>query len=272
MTSKEKLMAEIDDLLAKAFAEPTVIEEKVEKSFDEVSDAKAAGTDVSLDANGGKDIIKNKDKKDEMMEKFGDKKKDDGDEDEDEKKKKAMKKAKDEEKKEEDDEDDKKVKKAKKEDEESEEDKKEDKKEMKKSFTVSEEDYEIITKAKAKAKADAEADADPLLKSISGLHDLVKSQTTTITKLSEEVEALKKSPAREPKSLVGYAPLEKGGADKEPSKLMKSQVLDTLFDLQKAGKVSDIHVCEYESTGNIVDPDVKIILQGELKTKFGTVA
>ncbi len=246
MTPKEKLMAEIDELLVKAFpsqeaevkADEVVVEEKVEKSLDEVSDAKAKGTDIDIQANGGGDVIKNKDQKDAGIEKVS-KKKDsdedeDGDEDEDDKKKKG--------------------------------------KDMKKSFEVSQEDFELLQKSKADAEAKAkleEQQNDPLFKSISGLTDLIKSQSETIGKLSADIETLKKTPAREPKSLNGYTKIEKGGeAAKEAPRLMKSQVLDTLWELQKSGKVQDVHVCEYEGTGNIQDSSIKQILQAELDKKY----
>ena len=67
LSAKEKLQKEIDDLLSKAFPQK---EEEVKKSdgdFDENLDAKASSTDISVNANGGEDVIKNKDKKDELV-------------------------------------------------------------------------------------------------------------------------------------------------------------------------------------------------------------
>ena len=249
LSAKEKLQKEIDDLLSKAFPQK---EEEVKKSdgdFDENLDAKASSTDISVNANGGEDVIKNKDKKDEKAEKFEDKKEKEDDEEEKEEKSK-MKKS---------------------------EDQGEDK--MKKSETVveiSSEDFEILKKAKAEAaeKARLEAEAnDPLVKSINGLTDLIKSQQISIQKLTEEVDSLKKTPIRDRKSLIkGVDAVEKGDELKKSSnsekKLSKSQVLDVMFDLQQQEKVSDVHICEYEATGVISDKMVKSLVQDELDRKF----
>ena len=243
LSPKEKLQKEIDSLLSKAFPEKTAEDTDMKKSneaaFDENLDAKAASTDVTVNANGGEDVIKNKDEKDKKSEKMNK----DGDKECDE-----------------DDKGDKKMKKS------------------ESAVEVSAEDFEILTKAKAdiaeKAKKEAEAN-DPLLKSLNGLTDLIKSQQSSIEKLTTEVEQLKKSPVRERKALLkGVDAVEKGEdlnkseAATNNNKVSKAQVLEVMFDLQKSGKLEDIHVCEYESTGGISDKMVKSMVRTALDEKF----
>ena len=58
--------------------------------------------------------------------------------------------------------------------------------------------------------------------------------------------------------------LEKGGNDE--STLNKSQVLDTMLDLQKAGKgVTSHHVAEFEVTDNISNPKIANLVKNACK-------
>lgn len=240
--SKEKLIAEIDKILSEALSTmkksqeaktpEKEIEEVIEKSLDEVSDAKAASTDVQLEANGGGDVIKNKEERAADVENVEKAKDSDDDKDDEDKKK----------------------------------EKKED---VKKSFEVTAEQYERLQKAlkedEDKAKEEA-SKSDPLYKSVEGMANLIKSLTEQVGTLTEKVQTMGKAPAREPKSLNGYQAIEKSnnGSAKAEKKLKKSQVLDVMFDLQKAGKVQDVHICEYEASGNILDKHVQSIVQAEL--------
>lgn len=266
-TDNLKLYEEVDNLITNAFKEvkdsmqkSNESQDDMKKSFDEIGTAAAAGADVTNAANGGSDVIKNKDKKDEDMEnikKKKDCKSEDADDDEDDKSK--TKKAKDKD----------------------EDDKKEDKKgkdDMKKSFEISQEDFEILAKAKQEIEEKErlkKIQSDPLYKSVTGLTDMVKSLSEQIVSLKGEIGTLRKTPARDPKALLsGTEAIEKsenstvsGG---KPEGLRKSQVLDVLLDLQKSNTISDLIVMEYEGTNKIADPRVRDIVNGELNKRFGS--
>lgn len=198
---KEELIKSIDSLVDEFFAKSedakmTPAEEAKEEVIvksDEISDKKAAETDISLEANGGGDVIKNKEEKEENLEKLNEK-------DEDEEKKKKAKKS-----------------------------------------------IELT-------------DDSTLLKSIGGLTDLVKS-------LKNEIEDLKKQPAREPKSVRGYQAINKSEGVDEKKTFKKSEVLDVMYDLQKSNKCQAQHIIEYETSGNITDQEVKQAVKELLQSK-----
>lgn len=238
---KESILNSIDGVLNDFFKSETVVEEVVveakpevkadvvEKSFDEVNDSKADGTDIKLDANGGGDVIKNKDEKNKAIDKIK-KEADPEDDDEDEKKKKKAKK----------------------------------------SFEVSEAQYDRLQKAMKEDEDKAKAEAlenDPILKSVNSNFTALSEQIKT---LNEKVETLSKSPARQPKGLNGLQPLEKSatGEVTGQKKLMKSQVLPVLLEMQEKGLVDSAVVCEYEYSGNILDTVIKSQVANEL-TKRG---
>lgn len=249
MTDKEKLIAEIDEMIVKALKvdEPKPAEvvkpEAIVKggendaAHDQIKTGGEGTGDDKLNANGGEDVIKNKDKKDKGLDKLKKDDDKDGDDDEDE------------------DEDDK---------------KKDDKGKMKKSETepdkveVTKEQFDRLQKAiKEDAdKAEAEKAAnDPLVKSVEGLSKLVG-------KLSNDIEVLKKTPARDQKSITGYQAIAKGGeTPAADAKLKKSQVLDAMHALHEAGKIQDIAICEYEATGSIADAGVKSLVSQALNQK-----
>lgn len=229
---KNDLLKSIDELLKKVGLSD---DNEVKKSFDEVSDSKASGTDISLGANGGGDVIKNKDEKEKDSEK--------------------VTKNKDSYKSDDKDEDDKDSKK----------EPKEDKGKMKKSFEVSQEDYDLLMKSKQEIEAKAKAEAvlnDPIYKAVQDLTTLVKSQ-------SQEIEALKKIPAHEPKSLVGYEPVAKSESTPEAKKLAKSQVLSVMERMCKSGTISSEAVIEYELTKGISNAEIKGLVLHELQTTYG---
>jgi len=272
-TENLKLYEEVDNLITNAFKEvknsmqkSNESQDDMKKSFDEIGTAASAGADISLESNGGGDVIKNKDKKDqdmESMKKKKDCKSEDGDEDEDDKSK--AKKAKDKKDKEDDDDDDK------------EDDKKNGKDDMKKSFEVSQEDYEILVKAKKEAQEKEElkkAQANPLYKSVSSLVDVVKGLSAEIVQLKGDIGTLRKSPARDPKALLNQTEVIEKSENSTTSGgkvegLRKSQVLDVLLDLQKSNTIDGLIVMEYEATNKISNPSVRDIVNGELNKRFG---
>ncbi len=205
-------------------------EDANEGTFDEIGHGKGEGEgDVSLTANGGHDVIKNKEKKLETLKKP----KDDEDEDEE-------------------DEDGKKV----------------SKKKMKKSeenkIEISQEDFDLLQKAKADKATEAalkDFETSPINKSFSKLTELVST-------LSKKVEDLSKTPARKPKALNGYQPIHKSGAEEKTNRnFTKGQVLNVMSDLVKAKRISDTAVCEYESWQTFSDPRVKEIVNSELNKR-----
>ena len=268
-TENLKLYEEVDNLITNAFKEvkdsmqkSNESQDDMKKSFDEIGTAASAGADVSLESNGGGDVIKNKDKKDQDMEnikKKKDCKSEDADEDEDDKSK--TKKAKEKE----DEEDDKK------------ENKKGGKEDMKKSFEVSQEDYEILVKAKREAQEKEElekAKANPLYKSVSSLVDVVKGLSAEIVQLKGDIGTLRKSPARDPKALLSQTEVIEKSENSTTSGgkvegLRKSQVLDVLLDLQKSNTINDLIVMEYEATNKISNPSIRDLVNSELNKRFG---
>lgn len=274
MSTLNDLTKEIDGMINKTFSE---IGNDMKKSFDENLDQKAQGSDISIEANGGEDIIKNKDEKEKGIEEM--KKKDSKyskskDEDEDDSKdgKKDVKKGKAEDRKKIQDKEDELED---KEDEMLEDDKKEEKKkDMKKSFEIDQADYELLVKAKQeKAEKDRleKIQSDPLYKSVEGLTNLIKGLNDKINTLQQDISQIKKLPAREPKSLDGVQSIEKSQNAKEGQKFKKSQYLDVMLDLQKStnnGVVTELHISEFESCGTISDPEVKKLVQQEIIKKF----
>ncbi len=252
----------------------TQVEELI-KSFDEDLDAKPKDKDVSLEANGGGDVIKNTDKKDEDMEKT--KKAEDEDKEKEEKAKKAKaKKSEDEDKKEDEVDKTKKAKKSddkkdedevEKADDEEDKDKKDDEyksKKAKKSFEVSETDYEFLQKALSDKR-----DADRIeQEKSSAVFKSVENLTTLVKSLQEKVETIINKPARDPKALSNLDPLKKSddeGEAKNEKVVQKSVVLSVMDDLLQKGKVSATDVCEYEACGSISNPNSKALVKAELQ-------
>lgn len=255
MEAKEKLIAEITSLLQQAAPTLTKAETIIKsEAFNEIGGSVGNGQgDVSLNANGGGDIIKNKDKKDEKSESLN-KQKDCGDM-EKEKKSKEDKEKEEKEKLEAE-----KKSKAEK-DEKEKEEKKEDKKEIKKSFDISAEDFEILAKAKA-AIAEKEAEEklknDPLYKSV---NSIVSQLAEKVDSLATKIDSFAKSPAREPKSLNGLQAIKKSENGTDTKTLKKSQVLGIMEGLLRDEKISPEHICEYEASNNIQDARVKELVQ-----------
>jgi hypothetical protein len=151
---------------------------------------------------------------------------------------------------------------------------------MQKSFEVSEEEYELLQKAK-KAREE-----ETLRKNREEQMDLIKSAVGEATKgLKEENEVLKKSLsethsllkslARKPvpqKSISHAAVLEKsfGGGENPEAKretFSKAEMLDVAEELVKAKKMTVDQVIELEDTGFIYNPYARKILEDELKKR-----
>lgn len=244
MSKSQEMLDQVEAILedlVKSLSEKPAVEEKndeVKKSDpameapecasdpQDLNDIKT-GTETDISANGGDDVIKNKDSKDKDSEKMN-KEEDEEEEDEEEEKSKKVKKSLS------DDE-----------------------------VAISKEDFELLKKAKAEEeakKAEELKKSDPLFKSVEGLVEMVKS-------LREDIDTIKKTPAREPKSLAGYKPIEKGGestASESPA-VVKAKVLNVLSSLLEKGQCTSDDVCEYEQFRQVSNPEVRNLIKEALK-------
>jgi len=90
--------------------------------------------------------------------------------------------------------------------------------------------------------------------------DMIKS-------LSAEVKKLSTQPAHGRQSVDSLETIEKSGTSN--TEISKAQVLDTMLELQKAGKgINSQHVAEFESTRNLSNPQVKALVMEETKKRF----
>ncbi len=276
MSTLNAISQEIDSLIQKTFSEIQLKDEDMKKSFDENLDMKAHEADIDIEANGGGDIIKNKDEKEKGIEEM--KKKEKG-----MMKDKKMKEDMKEEKMEKEYKSKDKMMKDKKmdmddeeedmDDEEMMEKEKDKKKDMKKSFEIDEDDYALLIKArKEKAEQDRleKSKSDPLYKSVEGLTQLIKGLNDKINDLQKDIVSIKKSPARDPKSLDGSQIIEKSqNSENDGKKFKKSQVLEVMLDLQKSNNlVNENHIIEYEAVGSISNPEIRNLVNQELKKRF----
>lgn len=273
------LIEKIDDMIRKAMSvEPPAM------PADRLNEIKT-GSELDLSANGGEDVIKNKEKSEadiEDAEKAKDAKPDGLEDlkkeapkadDKDEKKEDKKEDPKEDDGDEDEDDEDEAPKKDKKKKKSPPKDDKDDKKSdlpFKKSIEVTPEQYDRLQKAlkddadKAAAEvaekvaADAAAKEESFKKSLGDVTDLIK-------KLSNDLEDLKKQPVRLAKSVTGYVPVEKG--EPEKAQLKKSQVLEVMEGLQRDGKIKDVHVIEYEVSGTIQDPEVRALVKQTINSK-----
>ena len=99
---------------------------------------------------------------------------------------------------------------------------------------------------------------DKLMKAINDKDDIIKS-------LEDKVEKMASAPAYDKRSVDSLEVIEKSG-DSKPETISKSQVLDTMLDLQKSGKdVTSLHISEYEATGNISNQRIRNLVQEACK-------
>ena len=90
--------------------------------------------------------------------------------------------------------------------------------------------------------------------------DMIKS-------LSAEVKKLSTQPAHGKQSVDSLETIEKSGASN--TEISKAQVLDTMLELQKAGKgINSRHIAEFEATRNLSNPQVKALVMEETKKRF----
>ena len=245
MSKRDELLTSVTELveqLTKSENESVEkSEDKNEGTFDEVD-----GTNTSLKANDGGDVIKNKDKKDDKIEKLGDDKKkkdpkveDDEDSEEEMKKKKGAKKS-------------------------MEDTKEEVKLEKSDKVEITAAQFEFLQKAMANQEAKDKEEAvknDPIYKSVEGLNEVVKA-------LSEKIDTMSKAPSREPKSLNNLKVIEKSeGGDATKSKIAKSTVIGVLLDLQKSGEADAVDVIEYENSKSLSNKEVKNKVESKLREK-----
>lgn len=88
-----------------------------------------------------------------------------------------------------------------------------------------------------------------------------------IKSLSDEVKKLSSQPAHGRQSIDSLEALEKGGSSE--TNLTKAQVLDTMLDLQKAGKgITSHHIAEFEATRNLSNPVVRNLVMEATKKRF----
>lgn len=90
--------------------------------------------------------------------------------------------------------------------------------------------------------------------------DMIKS-------LSAEVKKLSSQPAHGRQSVDSLETIEKSGSS--TTEISKAQVLDTMLELQKAGKgINSHHIAEFEATRNLSNPQVKSLVMEATKKRF----
>lgn len=158
-------------------------------------------------------------------------------------------------------------------------------KKMKKSLdelkdVLDEEELELVKAWREENKEDEteESSAD-IAKSVAQavgaqLEDIKKSfdqklseKDDMIKSLSAEVKKLSTQPAHGRQSVDSLETIEKSGASN--TEISKAQVLDTMLELQKAGKgINSHHIAEFEATRNLSNPQVKALVMNETKKRF----
>lgn len=149
---------------------------------------------------------------------------------------------------------------------------------LKKSFQVSEEDYELLRKAKAAQQAEAlrkvRDEQTNLIKSaVQEAISPLKAENEALRKSISEQEALLKSMAKKPrqqKSISTVAVLEKSFAGNDESAprqeaFSKSEMLDAAERLMKSKVFSLNDVIELDDTGYIYDAGKRRALEEELR-------
>jgi hypothetical protein len=276
--TEEEILKSIDAIIDETLRiEEQTAEEQVAKSEE--------SKDTDKDANGGKDKIKSGSPMSvEQAEKAKAKKsEEDDDDEEDEKQEKCYKKshlhkADKESMKEIAD------KEAKEEVKEHEEEMHKKKKKMKKSLeelseVLDSEELELIKAWREESEqAEKEASTDvakAVVQAVSAqIEDLKKAfdarlneKDSLIKSLSDEIKKLSSQPAHSGQAVSTLETLEKGGSSE--TTLSKSQVLDTMLDLQKAGKgITSQHIAEFEVTKNLSNPVVRALVMEEAKKRY----
>jgi len=157
------------------------------------------------------------------------------------------------------------------------------KKKMKKSLeelsdVLDSEELELIKAWREESEqAEKEASTDvakSVVQAISAqIEDLKKTfdarlneKDSLIKSMSDEIKKLSSQPAHSGQAVSTLETLEKGGSSE--TILSKSQVLDTMLDLQKAGKgITSQHIAEFEVTKNLSNPVVRALVMEEVKKR-----
>lgn len=283
--TEEEILKSIDAIIDETLGTE---EQPAEEAKEEVAKSEES-KDTDKDANGGKDKIKSGSPMSaEQAEKAKAKKSEDEkeeDDEEDEKEEKSYKKSEEQESD---------LKKADKEamkklaDKEAKEEVKEHekdmhKKKMKKSLdelsqVLDSEELELIKAWREESEqAEKEASTDvakSVVQAVSAqIEDLKKAfdarlneKDSLIKSMSEEIKKLSSQPAHSGQAVSTLETLEKGGSSE--TTLSKSQVLDTMLDLQKAGKgITSQHIAEFEVTKNLSNPVVRALVMEEAKKR-----
>jgi hypothetical protein len=280
--TEEEILKSIDAIIDETLGTE---EQPAEEAKEEVAKSEES-KDTDKDANGGKDKIKSgspmsaeQAEKAKAKKSEDEKEEDEEDEKEESKKseekeadlqkadKEAMKKLADKEAKEE-------VK---------EHEKEKHKKSMKKSIeelsqVLDSEELELIKAWREESEqAEKEASTDvakSVVQAVSAqIEDLKKAfdarlneKDSLIKSMSDEIKKLSSQPAHSGQAVSTLETLEKGGSSE--TTLSKSQVLDTMLDLQKAGKgITSQHIAEFEVTKNLSNPAVRALVMEEAKKR-----
>ena len=87
-----------------------------------------------------------------------------------------------------------------------------------------------------------------------------------IKSMNEKIEKMANQPAYDKRSVTTLEAIEK--SDGAESVVSKAQVLETMLNLQVAGKgVNSKHIAEMEATGNVSDPRIKQLIKDEIEKK-----
>jgi hypothetical protein len=279
--TEEEILKSIDAIIDETLGS----EEQPEAKAEEVVKSEESKNE-SKDANGGDDKIKSgtpmsaeQAEKAKMKKKKEDEEEEDDEDEESEKSqasqpdlqkadKEAMKKLADKEAKEE-------VK---------DHEKEKHKKSMKKSIeelsqVLDSEELELIKAWREEsAQAEQETSAD-VAKSVvqavgAQIEDLKKTfdarlneKDAMIKSMSDELKKLSSQPAHNGQAVNTLEVLEKGGSSE--TTLSKAQVLDTMLELQKAGKgITSLHIAEFEATKNLNNSVVRSMVMEAAKKRY----
>lgn len=130
-----------------------------------------------------------------------------------------------------------------------------------------EEEEEVQESSADIAKSVAQAVGAQLEEMKKSFDEKLSAKDDMIKSLSAEVKKLSTQPAHGKQSIDSLETIEKSGASN--TEISKAQVLDTMLELQKAGKgINSRHIAEFEATKNLSNPQVKALVMEETKKRF----
>lgn len=130
-----------------------------------------------------------------------------------------------------------------------------------------EEEEEVQESSADIAKSVAQAVGAQLEEMKKSFDEKLSEKDGMIKSLSAEVKKLSTQPAHGKQSIDSLETIEKSGASN--TEISKAQVLDTMLELQKAGKgINSRHIAEFEATKNLSNPQVKALVMEETKKRF----